>query len=163
MDQSQPQDAEVAVQITLSAEWTREGLAALRDRIHLLLEALPSELPVDASAEPPSPARQVAWDRVKANSSWERLSDNTRDYLVACARVALREDTFSVEDVASEMGVEDHATVLAYHRNVMRTARTAEPADWPLISSSRAGGRTQLSMTKGVATSLVGLAEPGKE
>lgn len=162
MDQIQPEADKVAVQITFSTEWTREGLLALRDRIDLLLGALPSESPAEAAAESASPARQVAWDRVKANSSWERLSDNTRDYLVACARLASRGGTFSIEDVAAEMS-EEHPTVLAYHRNVMRTARGAEPADWPLITSSRAGGRTQLSMTEGVATSLIGLAGQGRQ
>jgi hypothetical protein len=131
-------------------------------RIQLRRHAFPLELQVQLSDEPPSPARQVASDRVKANSSWERLSGNTRDYLAACARVALREETFSVEDVAAEMGAE-RATALAYHRNVMRTAAAAEPASWPLISSRRAAGRTQLSMTKGVAKSVIRLADKGKE
>ncbi len=162
MEQNYQEDENVPVQITLSAEWTREGLIALRDRIDYLVEALPNEAAVDAAVEPPSPARQIARDRVKANSSWERLSDNTRRYLAACARVALRDGAVSVEDVAAEMD-EDHATVLAYHRNVMRTARSAEPADWPLITSNRAGARTQLSMTQGVATALISLAEKGKE
>jgi hypothetical protein len=158
----QPEDDRVPVQITLSAEWTREGLTALRDRIDQLLDASPIDTPIQEAAAPTSPARQVSWDRVKANSSWERLSGNTRNYLVACARVALRADPFSVEDVASEMG-EEHSTVLAYHRNVMRTAAASEPADWPLISSRRAAGSTQLSMTKGVATSLIKRAEQGEE
>ena len=162
MDQIRLEDPGVPIEITLSTHWTREGLVALRDRIDDLLAALPIEQPVDAAAELPTPARQVAWDRVKASSSWERLSGNTRGYLVACARVARRDGTFSVEDIAAEMGKE-HATVLAYHRNVMRTARGAEPADWPLISSNRAGGLTRLSMTKGVATTLIELAEQGAE
>jgi len=162
MNPSQTEDGQISVQITLSTELTRVGLTALRDRIDQLLDALPLDLPVQLSDEPPSPARQVASDRVKANSSWERLSGNTRDYLAACARVALREETFSVEDVAGEMGAE-RATALAYHRNVMRTAASAEPASWPLISSHRTAGRTQLSMTKGVAKSLIKLADKGKE
>ena len=101
------EDGQVPVQITITTELSREGLIALRDRIDQLLEGMPTP----KSDEPaPSPARQVARDVVKANSSWERLSENTRDYLAACARLAQREEAFSIEDVAAEMGLE-HPTV----------------------------------------------------
>ena len=141
------------IQITLTTPWSRVGLLALRDRIDGLLEALPTDDLDHVDEEPTTPAARIARDHVKAASSWERLSGNTRDYLAACARVAERSETFSVEDVAAEMGV-DRATVLAYHRNVMRTAANAEPASWPLITSSRSGGQTRLSMSKGVALKL---------
>jgi hypothetical protein len=153
------EDGQVPVQITITTDLSREGLIALRDRIDQFLEGMPAP----KSDEPaPTRATQVARDHVKASSSWERLSENTRDYLAACARLAQREDTFSIEDVAAEMGLE-HPTVLAYHRNVMRTAAGAEPADWPLITSTRHAGRTQLSMTKGVAMKLLKLANHGGE
>jgi hypothetical protein len=144
------------IKISLRTELSRAGLIALRERIDDLLEGLPEAPPA------PTPGSEADLAEEKARSAWDRLGTTTRDYLAACARLASGGKGFSIDDVATEMGVE-HRKALAYHRNVMRTAATAEPLDVRLITSSRNAGRTQLSMTKTVSSALLELANQGTE
>jgi hypothetical protein len=148
---------ELPVEITIRTQLSRSGLLAVRDRIEELLDGLGTASPPHSDPETEEAAR-VERETLKADASWERLSDSTRQYLVACARLASQRDTFTVEDVVGEMG-EKQATVLALHRNVMRTSATAEPQDTPLITSHRSAGRTQLSMSHAVRDRLLRLAE----
>jgi hypothetical protein len=144
------------IEISLRTELSRAGLIALRQRIDDLLEGLPENPPAQ------TPGSEAELAEKKARAAWDRLGTTTRDYLAACARLAGAGKGFSIDDVATEMGVE-HSKALAYHRNVMRTAATAEPRDVALITSSRNAGRTQLSITKTVSSALLKLANQGTE
>jgi hypothetical protein len=151
---------EPLLEITIRTEFNRPALLALRDQLDELLEGL--DAPFSSADSPREKAARLARETVKANSSWERLSGNTRQYLAACARIAKDDETFTIDDVADAMGL-SHATVLALHRNVMRTSATAEPPTTPLITSRRTGGRTELSMSKPVSIRLLQLADPEGE
>jgi hypothetical protein len=155
--------AEPTIEITIRTELTRPALLAVRERIDQLLEGAFAE----ASPEPPADAESeattaLARQTAKANAAWERLSGNTREYLAACALLATRQNTFSIDDVATEMG-QSPKTVAAYHRNVMRTAAAAEPESTRLITSTRSAGRTHLSMNTAVSKRLLELATQGRE
>jgi hypothetical protein len=154
---------EPSIEITIRTELNRPALLALRERIDQLLEGAlaeaPPEPPADAATEV---ADQGARESAKANAAWERLSGNTRQYLAACAELAGRQETFSIVDVAAEMDA-SHSKVLAYHRNVMRTAAAVEPESTALITSTRSAGRTQLSMSKAASQTLLRLATQGRE
>ena len=147
--------ADVPIEMTLRTELSRKGLIALRQRIDELLEHLPEDVG--------GPATRSEGERAadKATATWQRLgADSTRSYLVACARLAQDGDDFTIEDVAAATG-ESRPKVMAYHRNISRSAGAAEPRDVAIITSRKAGGRTRLSMSQSVSRTILSLSQGG--
>lgn len=63
---------------------------------------------VGAPETPPAqtPGSEAELAEQKARAAWDRLGTTTRDYLAACARLAVDGNGFSIDDVAAEMGPE---------------------------------------------------------
>ncbi len=151
MTSTEPQRPTDRVELTLTTEFSRPGLLALRQRIDDLLGAAPS-----GSSEAAAPTEQQA---EKARAVWNRLGveSPTRTYLAACAERSTTAADFTIEDIAHAMGMEP-ATVQAHHRNAARSAATAVPADVPILQSRRIGGQTRLSMPDAVRDEILQLA-----
>src|SRR4051812_1272218 len=94
------------IQMTLTFEFSREGLHELKRRVDELLGGVPG------STEPAS-QRDASQSRRKVTLLWGRLAETSRAYLVACSRV---ESEFTIEDIAHAMG-EPPTRVQAFHRN----------------------------------------------
>jgi hypothetical protein len=147
-------------EVTLTAEFSRQGLAELRDRIDELLVGVSSaNSPVDSDLPEPQRAE------MKVSALWERLGEKSRDYLLACARRPANEE-FSLDELSQSLALEV-GTVKAFHRNVSRSAADVEPKELELFKRLREtvsdGGRTKsvtkLRMNTHVRTAVLAVSE----